>query len=77
MFCSIYKHRTYRFQVTVRNAQGVQVGNSKDHLGCIEPCKILVKDALPIQLKEEMPSVDEVQHQVQLACCLHRKQEIC
>lgn len=54
----------------MRDAQGVQMGDGKNHFGCVEPSKVLVKDAMPVELKEEVASVDEIKHQVELARCL-------
>ena len=51
------------------------MGDGQDHLSCVQPGEVLVKDANPVQLEEEVPSIDEVQHQVQLARCLHGQQE--
>lgn len=62
---------TNRLQIAVRDAKGMQMHNSKDHLSRVKPGQILVKNALSVQLEEEVPPVDKVQHQVELARRLH------
>lgn len=62
---------TNRLQIAVRDAKGMQMRNSKDHLSCVKPGQVLVENALSVQLEEEMPPVDKVQHQVELARRLH------
>jgi hypothetical protein len=56
----------HRLQITVRDAEAVEVRNGKNHLGGVQPRQVLVKDALPVQLEEQVAAIHKVQHQVQL-----------
>ncbi len=53
------------------DAQAVQVGNGQDHLCSVQPRQVLIKDALPVQLEEQVAAIHKVQHQVQLGRRLH------
>ena len=49
------------------NAKGVEVRNGQHKLRGVQARQVLVEDALPVQLEEQVAPIHEVQHQVQLA----------
>ena len=62
----------HRLQISMRNAQGMQVCNGKHQFCGVEARQVLIKDALSIELEEEMPPIDKIKDQVQFAGRLHR-----
>ena len=54
------------------DAQGMQVCNGKHQFCGVEARQVLIKDALSIELEEEMPPIDKIKDQVQFAGRLHR-----
>jgi hypothetical protein len=48
----------HRLQITVRDAEAVEVRNGKNHLGGVQPRQV--------QLEEQVAAIHKVQHQVQL-----------
>lgn len=55
------------FEVTVRDAQAMKMGNGQNHLRSVQARQILVKNALPVELEKQVPAIHKIQHQVQLA----------
>ena len=61
----------HRLQISMRNAQGMQVCNGKHQFCGVEARQVLIKDALSIELEEEMAPIDKIKDQVQFAGRLH------
>jgi hypothetical protein len=55
----------------MHNANAVKVSNGQDNLCSVEASHALVKHALPVQVEEKMPPIDELKYQVQLCMSLH------
>lgn len=64
MTCTVQEY-ILGFKITVDDTIGVKILQSKDYLGCVEPCSFLTKTNGVLQVPEQFTSVTKIYNEIQ------------